>query len=68
MLALVQFGYSSPHLKRAPLLPNNSVIREVSFDERGNHLYSRHLLQRNCVLHVSRGVSSRECPLREGLL
>ncbi len=61
-----QVSYSSPPLKGTSLLPNNFVlVREVSFGERKDHIYSWSLLPRICVL--SRRVSSLGgCPLREG--
>ena len=67
MLLLSHCTYSSPPLIRTPLLPNSSVlIREVSFGEREHYMYSQYFRTRICVL--SRGVSSLECPLREGPL
>ena len=59
---------SSPPLIGMPLLPSNSVlITEVSFGERASHAFIQHLVPRIlCVL--SRGVSSRNSPLKEGPL
>ncbi len=48
-----------------PLLPNNyDLIREVSYDERGNNIMysSRHLVLGNCVLFRA-GVSSLDSVL-----
>ncbi len=61
---------SSPPRIRTPLLPRKSVlIREVSFAEREHRMHSQYLLPRICVLSsMSRGVPSRECALREGIL
>ncbi len=43
--------YSSPSLIGSPLLPNNFVlIREVSFGERENYMYSQLLPDKNLCL------------------